>query len=126
MFLKLTGFGVPPTATQAIEPACDGAVDVGPTVADHQGAVTGIRIESDAVEAVSDDLILVDARIVCAGAVDAVDHGIEMEMLAHWLGLILRLARGDCQVQAVGAQLYSRPGILWPGLFGSSNTALSA
>lgn len=36
MFLKLTGFGVPPTATQAIEPACDGAVDVGPTVADHQ------------------------------------------------------------------------------------------
>ena len=53
------------------------------------------------LERPTDYLILVETRIVLAGSINAIDHGVEMEMLANRNALVLRLAAGDNQTISV-------------------------
>ena len=56
------------------------------------------------VERPLNNLIFVETRIIFAGTVNAVDHGVQMEMLANRNALILRLATCDRQVVSVSTQ----------------------
>ena len=104
MGFELSGLRIAPATAEAVQTARLGAVGIGPTVTDHQCLVSCVLVEIDVLESPTDHLVLVKTGIVLAGTVDAVDHGVQVEMLANRNALVLRLAAGNRQIVSVGTQ----------------------
>ena len=77
------------------------AVDIRPPVAHHDRPVAAFLVEMDAVETITDDLRLVDARIVKAGAEQIIHQLRQVEPLADQASLRFGFAR--CQRKEVSA-----------------------
>ena len=104
VLFKLTGFSVAPTASERAAASGSSAVHIGPTVTDHDGTVSGLRIVFDMLKDVSDNLILVQTAAIHAGAIQSVHHVVDVEMLADCDGLRFRLAGGHNKTVSIGTQ----------------------